>query len=57
MALQPQLVKYLLKSLGTDVCNEIFVYVANESSLSYEGDLTAEQRLKIQQECGNYLTK
>jgi len=51
VALQPQLVKYLLKSLGTDVCNEIFVYVANESSLSYEGDLTAEQRLKIQQEC------
>lgn len=51
-ALQPQLVKYLLKSLGNDVCNEIFVYVAKESSLNYEGDLTVEQRIKLQQECG-----
>lgn len=34
------------------MANEIFAYVANESGLSYEGDLTVEQRLKIQQECG-----
>lgn len=51
VTVQPQLVKYLLKSLGNDVCNEIFVYVANECNLSYEGELTTEQRVKIQQEC------
>lgn len=55
IALQPQLVKYLLKSLGTDVCNEIFTYVANECGLSFDGDITAEQRLRIQQECGKYM--
>jgi SHS2 domain-containing protein len=49
--LQPQFVKYLLKTLGTELCNDIFHYVANECNLCYEGDLTTEQRLKIQQEC------
>lgn len=51
VTVQPQLVKYLLKSLANDVCNEIFVYVANECNLNYEGELTTEQRAKIQQEC------
>lgn len=49
---QPQLVKYLLKSLGTDFCNEIFFYVAAECNLNSNGTtLTAEQRNKIAQDC------
>lgn len=51
---QQQLVKYLLKSLGTDICNEICLYVANECSLNYNDlNLTADQRIKIVQECSN----
>lgn len=50
--MQPQLVKYLLKTLGTDICNELATYVANESNLATNGNpLTPEQRLKISQEC------
>lgn len=37
------------------MCNEIFVYVANECNLNYEGELTTEQRAKIQQECGKII--
>uniref|UniRef100_A0A336LPR7 E3 UFM1-protein ligase 1 homolog n=1 Tax=Culicoides sonorensis TaxID=179676 RepID=A0A336LPR7_CULSO len=49
---QPQLIKYLLKSLGTDICNELATYIANESNLATNGNpLTPEQRLKISQEC------
>lgn len=49
---QPQLVKYLLKSLGTDFCNEICFYVAAECNLNSNGTtLTVEQRNKIVQEC------
>lgn len=50
---QPQLVKYLLKSLGTDICNEITLYVANECNLNIKNssNLTVEQRNKIAQEC------
>lgn len=51
--IQPQLVKYLLKSEGTDICNDIFLYVAAECSLSYaEASLKPEQRVKIAQDCG-----
>lgn len=51
--IQPQLVKYLLKSLGTDFCNEIFFYVAAECNLNSNGaTLTVEQRNKIAQDCG-----
>ena len=50
---QPQLVKYLLKTLGTDVCNEISLYIANECNLNFNSsELTHDQRLKITQECG-----
>lgn len=50
--MQPQLVKYLLKSLGTDICNELATYIATESNLATNGNpLTPEQRLKISQEC------
>lgn len=49
---QPQLVKYLLKSLGNDICNELSTYIANESNLATNGNpLTPEQRLKISQDC------
>lgn len=53
--LQLQLVKYLLKSHGTDVCNDIFFYVANECSLNYSDvNLKPEQRNKIAQDCGMF---
>lgn len=49
---QPQLIKYLLKSLGTDICNEITLYVANECNLNVKStNFTIEQRNKIAQEC------
>ncbi|ETN65365.1 E3 UFM1-protein ligase 1 [Anopheles darlingi] len=50
---QSQLLKYLLKSLGTDVCNELCLYVAAECNLNtnYSASLTAEQRTKIGNEC------
>lgn len=49
--IQSQLTKYLLKSLGTDICNEICLYVAQECNMSYtEAELSTEQRMKIIQE-------
>lgn len=51
--LQPQLVKYLLKTHGIDICNEISLYVASECNLNYaESTLTPEQRNKIAQDAG-----
>lgn len=51
--LQSQLVKYLLKTHGQDICNEISIYVASECNLNYaESTLTPEQRNKIAQDCG-----
>ncbi|KFB49638.1 AGAP007742-PA-like protein [Anopheles sinensis] len=46
---QGQLLKYLLKTLGTDVCNELCLYVAAECNLNtnYGTTLTPEQRTKI----------
>ncbi|XP_053675130.1 E3 UFM1-protein ligase 1 homolog [Anopheles nili] len=46
---QGQLLKYLLKTLGTDVCNELCLYVAAECNLNtnYSSTLTTEQRNKI----------
>lgn len=53
--LQPQLVKYLLKSLGGDFVNEIAFYVACECGLAYnDSSLTLEQRTKIGQDCSKY---
>lgn len=52
---QTQLCKYLLKSLGTDFCNEIAYYVALESDLNFASSmplqLTNEQRNRIAVEC------
>lgn len=50
--IQSQLVKYLLKSLGGDISNEIFLYVANECGLNFNEVQTVEQRNKITQDCG-----
>lgn len=53
--IQLQLSKYLLKSLGTDLVNEIFHYVAVESDLNFASQLTTqvtpEQRNRIATEC------
>ena len=53
--IQSQLTKYLMKSLGTDFCNEIALYVAQESELSFPNTTSAqlhpEQRNRIAVEC------
>lgn len=55
---QAQLVKYLLKSHGVDVCNDIFFYVAAECNLNFtDVALKPEQRVKIAQECGKTFMK
>jgi len=45
----------LLKSLGTDFCNEIALYIAVESELSFpnttSAQLAVEQRNRIATEC------
>lgn len=52
---QSQLVKYLLKSCGTDVANELFFYAAGECNLNYSDlVLTPEQRTKIVSECSMF---
>lgn len=53
--LQAQLTKYLLKTHGADVCNDIFLYVAAESNLNFnEATLKPEHRAKIIQDCGKF---
>uniref|UniRef100_A0A182X1D8 E3 UFM1-protein ligase 1 homolog n=1 Tax=Anopheles quadriannulatus TaxID=34691 RepID=A0A182X1D8_ANOQN len=46
---QGQLLKYLLKTFGTDACNELCLYVASECNLNtnFNAPLTTEQRTKI----------
>ncbi|XP_068151992.1 E3 UFM1-protein ligase 1 homolog [Drosophila tropicalis] len=49
---QAQLVKYLLKSLGNDICNELALYVASECNLTVKNNnLNVDQRNKLAQEC------
>lgn len=52
---QAQLTKYLMKSLGTDFCHDISLYIAHESELSFpnttSGQLSVEQRNRIAIEC------
>ncbi|XP_017130784.1 E3 UFM1-protein ligase 1 homolog [Drosophila elegans] len=49
---QSQLVKYLLKSLGNDICNELSLYVASECNLTVKNtNLNVDQRNKLAQEC------
>uniref|UniRef100_A0A0A1X755 E3 UFM1-protein ligase 1 homolog n=1 Tax=Zeugodacus cucurbitae TaxID=28588 RepID=A0A0A1X755_ZEUCU len=49
---QAQLVKYLLKSLGNDICNELTAYIASECNLNTKvTNFNVDQRNKIAQEC------
>ncbi|KAH8369323.1 hypothetical protein KR009_008357 [Drosophila setifemur] len=49
---QAQLVKYLLKSLGNEICNELSLYVASECNLTVKNsNLNVDQRNKLAQEC------
>ncbi|KAH8278987.1 hypothetical protein KR018_012121 [Drosophila ironensis] len=49
---QAQLIKYLLKSLGNDICNELLLYVASECNLTVKnGSLNVDQRNKLAQDC------
>ncbi|XP_055843123.1 E3 UFM1-protein ligase 1 homolog [Episyrphus balteatus] len=50
---QSQILKYLMKTLGNDICQELTVYVANECNLNLKcaNNLNIDQRNKIAQEC------
>lgn len=51
-----QLIKYLLKSLGNEICNDLCLYAAAESNIHLaDTALTPEQRVKITQDCGTRL--
>ncbi|XP_067636223.1 E3 UFM1-protein ligase 1 homolog isoform X2 [Eurosta solidaginis] len=51
---QAQLTKYLLKSLGNDICNELTVYIASECNLNIKtSNLNVDQRNKITQDCSS----
>nr|CAD7198047.1 unnamed protein product [Timema douglasi] len=56
---QQQLAKYLLKTLCTEVANEIFAYVAAENMIQYDQDkeITAEVRTRIANEAPNNATE
>ncbi|XP_013113083.2 E3 UFM1-protein ligase 1 homolog [Stomoxys calcitrans] len=50
---QQDLMKYLLKSLGNDISNELILYVANECQIEVKNpNLNVDQRNKLAQECG-----
>ncbi|KAM7362586.1 UFM1 specific ligase 1 isoform 2-T2 [Cochliomyia hominivorax] len=52
---QTDLIKYLLKSLGNDICNELIAYIANECQIELKNpNLNVDQRNKLAQECGDY---
>ncbi|KAJ9587791.1 hypothetical protein L9F63_018774 [Diploptera punctata] len=53
--LQQQLVKYLLKSLCSEITNEIFGYVAQENMIQIEQnkEMTPEVRVKVMNEAPN----
>lgn len=52
-SLQENLLKYLLKSLGNDICNEFTIYVAGECGLALKNaDMNMDQRNKIARDCG-----
>nr|CAD7447656.1 unnamed protein product [Timema bartmani] len=56
---QQQLAKYLLKTLCTEIANEIFAYVAAENMIQYDQDkeITAEVRTRIANEAPNNATE
>uniref|UniRef100_T1PDD2 E3 UFM1-protein ligase 1 homolog n=1 Tax=Musca domestica TaxID=7370 RepID=T1PDD2_MUSDO len=50
---QQDLMKYLLKSLGNDISNELILYIANECQIEVKNpNLNVDQRNKLAQECG-----
>ncbi|XP_075146605.1 UFM1 specific ligase 1 [Haematobia irritans] len=50
---QQDLMKYLVKSLGNDISNELILYVANECQIEVKNpNLNVDQRNKLAQECG-----
>lgn len=52
---QADLIKYLLKSLGNDICNELITYIAHECQIEVKNpNLNVDQRNKLAQECGKY---
>lgn len=53
--LQQQLIKYLLKSLCSEIANEIFTYVAQENMIQFEQgkEISPEVRMKILNEVPN----
>jgi len=52
---QNQLAKYLLKSLGNEICNELIFYIANESNLTFKTtNLNVDQRNKILNDFGKF---
>ncbi|XP_039288056.1 E3 UFM1-protein ligase 1 homolog [Nilaparvata lugens] len=54
---QAQLTKYLLKTIGTDIVNGIFSFVAQENCTQHDNvkELTVEMRQKISSEIGKEL--
>uniref|UniRef100_A0A1B0FFE1 E3 UFM1-protein ligase 1 homolog n=1 Tax=Glossina morsitans morsitans TaxID=37546 RepID=A0A1B0FFE1_GLOMM len=49
---QTELIKYLLKSMGNDICNELLLYIANECQIELKNNnLNVDQRNKLAQEC------
>lgn len=45
--------KYLVKSLGNDISNELTLYIANECQIEVKNsNLNVDQRNKLAQECG-----
>ncbi|XP_055902265.1 E3 UFM1-protein ligase 1 homolog isoform X2 [Eupeodes corollae] len=57
---QSQMLKYLMKTLGNDICTELTIYIANECNLNINSGITLniDQRNKIANECEpEYKTK
>lgn len=54
---QPQFIKYLLKSLGSDILNEFYKYAAGQCNLTVREQLTTEQRNKLITDLSEEYTK
>lgn len=52
--IQVDLTKYLLKSIGNEICNELTAYIAQEChiDLKYGSNMNTDQRNKVAMECG-----
>lgn len=54
---QPQFIKYLFKSLGSDILNEFCKYAAGQCNLTVREQLTTEQRNKLITDLSEEYTK